>query len=135
MNIKTRISKLKSSAKARNIKLKLMDYEYENLLKLGCHYCGKNVLEENGTCLDRVDSNSGYVLHNVVPCCKICNRAKSDMDFVNFIDWVKKAYLFQQNIIETLSKLDNREYNYKKEKDLHKQSKNDTSYLIKKINH
>ena len=86
MNIKTRISKLKSSAKSRGLAVNLMDYEYESLLSLGCHYCGKDVLEENGYCLDRIDSNKGYYLHNVVGCCKICNRAKSDMEFSQFVN-------------------------------------------------
>lgn len=70
------------------------------LSKLPCYYCGlensnfikdrikKNdlVIKFNG--LDRIDSNDGYYLSNVVSCCKYCNCAKNTMtqdEFKNFI--------------------------------------------------
>ncbi len=40
--------------------------------------------------LDRVDSSKGYVLGNVVACCKDCNRAKSDMTTEKFMTWLDK---------------------------------------------
>lgn len=130
MSIKRKIRNLKYSAKSRGLEVRLMDYEYENLLNLGCHYCGKNILEENGYCLDRIDSDKGYTLYNSVGCCKICNRAKFNMSFDQFVDWIEKAYKFQQNIMEMLKK-DNTDYNYKEEKDLHKLTKTDESFIIK----
>lgn len=40
-----------------------------------CYYCG-HPLNETGIGLDRLDSDRGYVLDNVVPCCGTCNMAK-----------------------------------------------------------
>lgn len=128
-SLKSRINQLRNSAKTRNIEVRLMDYEYNNLLNIGCHYCGKELLTENGYCLDRVDSNKGYTLYNVVGCCKICNRAKSDMHFLDYINWIEKSYKFQQSVIERL-KNEERIYSYKEEKELHKLTKNDTSFFI-----
>jgi len=122
-SIKSKISSLKSSAKKRGYTVRLMEYEYESLLNVGCHYCGKEVLSENGYCLDRVDSSKGYTLHNVVACCKICNFAKGSMKFDEFISWVERAYKHQKKMIEFVRE-NYQEYNYKTEKDLHKKSIN-----------
>lgn len=42
--------------------------------------------------LDRIDSDEGYSLDNVVPCCKYCNRAKSDMSFDDFKLHIEEIY-------------------------------------------
>lgn len=88
-----------------------------NLSKSKCYYCGleyskiiedrncesnkkskisDTVLKING--IDRVDSGKGYIINNVVPCCKYCNMAKGEMSREDFLKWVKKVYEF--NIIE-----------------------------------
>jgi hypothetical protein len=78
--------------------------EFKNLTKQNCEYCGaepNNILKGttwgyngdyiyNG--LDRVDSNKGYTLDNVVPCCKYCNFAKSDMTKEDFLSHMFKIY-------------------------------------------
>lgn len=78
--------------------------ELLQLLKSDCHYCGQepsNVLEYkqkyfsysfryNG--LDRVDSSKGYIRGNVVPCCKKCNLAKSDMSYQDFLNHIIRIY-------------------------------------------
>lgn len=130
-NLKQKIQKLKNSAKQRQISVRLMDYEYENLLNLGCHYCGKNLENENGYCLDRIDSSKGYTLHNVVGCCKECNMAKGSMSFEQFVSWIERAYLFQQAMINKLKQIENLDYSYKLEKELHKHNKKQDSFCIK----
>ena len=35
--------------------------------------------------IDRVDSKLGYLPHNVVSCCRLCNQAKSNLDPQEFI--------------------------------------------------
>lgn len=40
-----------------------------------CHYCD-GPLEKKGCGLDRKDNTLGYVIGNVVSCCKECNRLK-----------------------------------------------------------
>lgn len=125
MDIRKRISKLKSSAKARGLEVRIMNYEYENLLNQGCHYCGVNLDNMGGVCLDRIDSRRGYVLSNVVPCCKICNIAKNDMNVCDFFDWVRTAFLHQNEMIERVRTMQNtgiyNDYNYHDEKRFHKE--------------
>lgn len=61
-----------------------------------CFYCDSepsNMISQYGfkyNGLDRVDSSKGYSLSNVVTCCKICNRAKSDLSQKDFYDWIEK---------------------------------------------
>jgi hypothetical protein len=38
--------------------------------------------------IDRLDCAIGYQPNNVVSCCAICNRAKGDMPFEAFIEWI-----------------------------------------------
>ena len=41
-----------------------------------CHWCGYQIKTIG---LDRVNPSLGYTIRNVVACCAICNRAKSDL--------------------------------------------------------
>ncbi|MCK5354032.1 MAG: hypothetical protein KAJ63_02865 [Methyloprofundus sp.] len=63
-----------------------------------CFYCGStpNNLKKTKNSLssglkysgiDRVDSKQDYKYENVVPCCKVCNYAKSDMSLSEFKVW------------------------------------------------
>lgn len=72
--------------------------EVRALIFQDCHYCGGKptnkkqyygtILPHNG--LDRKDNNLGYTLDNVVPCCKKCNPAKSNMSSELFIELAHK---------------------------------------------
>lgn len=108
MNIRQRINQLRNSAKQRNLKLNLSEAVYENLLKMGCIFCGKDLMSESGYCLDRIDSNRGYVLTNVTPCCKYCNRAKSDRSMEEFFLWIEKVYTFTQQKMKEMSEIESR---------------------------
>lgn len=79
-----------------------LSYEdVERLIQQPCFYCGtinsnhkvtkncKEGYDHNG--IDRTDSSRGYFIDNVVPCCKICNRAKNNMDQREFIEWARKV--------------------------------------------
>ncbi len=48
-----------------------------------CHYCGDEI---NGVGIDRVDSNIGYQMENIVPCCYQCNITKMDYSYNEFIE-------------------------------------------------
>lgn len=54
-----------------------LTFDQWSTLVLGnpCHYCDGQ-LETKGCALDRKDNSIGYICHNVVPCCKECNRLK-----------------------------------------------------------
>lgn len=51
----------------------------------------KYAVELNG--VDRLDSNKGYEMDNVVPCCGMCNRMKNKFTYKEFIDKIKLIYL------------------------------------------
>lgn len=54
----------------------LSESEYSVLVCQSCHYCGF-ALTPTGIGLDRKDSERGYEIDNVVPCCRECNVAKN----------------------------------------------------------
>lgn len=102
------------------------------LCKKKCFYCGaepKNIAnirprsqrDNNDTLeyynsysflyngLDRINSSKKHDTDNVVPCCKICNRAKSDMSFYEFNQWITKIIdknKFNKKIISHRGNLD-----------------------------
>jgi hypothetical protein len=100
----------KKHAKDRGFTFDL-DYDYfKELTKGNCHYCGIEPVQVyqlknpktgkirsgvpvyyNG--IDRVDSSKGYTKENVVTCCKVCNRAKSNMSLEDFKNWIMKVHL------------------------------------------
>jgi hypothetical protein len=51
--------------------------DFKELRIKPCHYCG-NYIGDGGYGLDRKDSNLGYTLENIVPCCRECNITKMD---------------------------------------------------------
>ena len=99
----------KKHAKDRGFTFNL-DYDYfKELTKGNCFYCGIEPLQVyqlknpktgkirsgvpvlyNG--VDRVDSNKGYFKDNVVTCCKVCNRAKSNLPLEDFKNWIMQVY-------------------------------------------
>jgi len=48
--------------------------------------------------LDRLDSNLPHNVDNIVPCCSICNYAKSTMSLEEFREWIKRVHT---HLIET----------------------------------
>jgi hypothetical protein len=83
----TILSVYRSGAKARFILWDLTTEQFKSFWQLPCAYCGDNI-ETIG--LDRLNSQEGYRIDNVVPCCTRCNRMKSDMDCKEFIEHCRK---------------------------------------------
>ena len=104
------ILQYKRHAKDRNLAWDLSFEEVEMLIQQPCFYCGaigsnfkitkicKEGFHHNG--IDRVDSSKGYFSSNVVPCCKICNKAKSDMNQKDFIFWAKRVSEHTESMAE-----------------------------------
>ena len=88
----------KRHAVNRNLDFLLTEEQFFDLISKDCFYCNEpptnkhveweDVLIYNG--IDRVDNTTGYIVENCVPCCKFCNRAKMNMSYKDFIDWVVK---------------------------------------------
>lgn len=78
--------------------------DFISISKSKCHYCGlegsnfikdrikSNDLILNFNGIDRVDSNKGYFLENIVPCCKYCNSAKNTMSQIEFRNFICRLY-------------------------------------------
>ena len=90
----------KAGAKRRGYKWEINNESFEKIVKQPCFYCGTNYgsvkningynFQYNG--IDRIDSDKGYNLDNVVPCCRWCNQAKSTMSQSDFYNWVQKIH-------------------------------------------
>lgn len=93
-------TQIKANSRYRRLEFKLSKEEFKELIFSNCHYCNnkpsnickpKNYYEEmlyNG--IDRIDSSKGYIKGNIVCCCFICNRAKMDMSYNDFISYLKR---------------------------------------------
>jgi len=77
--------------------------EFRAITKSNCYYCGSppsglmnhstnGAYVYNG--IDRIDNEQGYLMHNVIPCCKVCNRAKREMPLSEFAKWVDNLTSF-----------------------------------------
>ena len=61
------------------------DYFNIAVSKPNCYYCDSTLKwsefrdrKQSGSNLDRKDSNKGYTIDNVVPCCRVCNITKNN---------------------------------------------------------
>jgi hypothetical protein len=76
---KIRFSTAKRNALKRSIEWLLTYEEFVSFIGLPCVYCENKLgtLVQSGIGLDRIDSDKGYCIGNVSPCCGICNMIKS----------------------------------------------------------
>lgn len=88
------------------IENKLTVEEFGDIISKNCHYCGeepevkmyisnnkhKKVPDLYANGIDRLDPSGHYELGNCVPCCKHCNRAKSDLTQKEFFSKIKRIY-------------------------------------------
>lgn len=94
----------KNGAKQRGYDFLLGRIEFEQLLSDNCHYCGikpSTVAEYNGHTfiyngIDRVNNDEGYISDNVVTCCITCNRAKHDLSYNTFVEWIERLSQWQK---------------------------------------
>jgi hypothetical protein len=91
----------KRHAESRGHKWCLTRVDVLSIISENCFYCGappSNIKKTKNSIgdglpysgIDRVDSSHDYVRGNIVPCCRICNYAKSAMDINQFRDWAIK---------------------------------------------
>ena len=98
---------VKVGAKTRNLSFNLSLEQFITVTNQPCHYCGNTacdkhtapskrgkefypIIYSNG--LDRVDSSVGYETSNIVPCCFMCNRLKSNFALSEFLKKIKEIY-------------------------------------------
>ena len=98
---RTEFNNYRNNAKGRNLEFSLTIEDVKKILELPCHYCGtepqvrgRHNVPMNG--IDRVDNSVGYVLTNIVPCCKMCNMMKKGHSEKDFLHHIKKIYHFNK---------------------------------------
>jgi DNA-binding CsgD family transcriptional regulator len=95
-----------SGAKSRGLEWELNIAQIKYLVHRQCFYCrtdssnnlrGRNHQGRSNyraelayMGIDRVDSAKGYSPGNVLPACKMCNRAKSNASLPDFVAWLKR---------------------------------------------
>lgn len=84
----------KKNARKRNIVFNISKEKFYEISSKPCYYCGE-LREYNG--IDRIDSNIGYEDNNIVPCCEICNKMKSNYDLVFWLNHINKITTYTRN--------------------------------------
>ena len=89
----------KKSVSAKKLGFSLSKDEFIKITSEICFYCKTEPKQKvnrrfsNGTYIyngiDRKDNSKGYTPKNAIPCCFICNRAKSEMSYKDFIKWIQ----------------------------------------------
>ena len=93
----------KNGAKNRGYHFELSMDDFRKLTKQNCYYCGdipslvysikaNNTKEYVYNGVDRVDNTKGYIKGNVVPCCGMCNKLKSDFNLSGFLSKIERIY-------------------------------------------
>lgn len=88
------------NARTRDLSWDLSLADFKRLASLTCFYCGAapsmtmKGSPGSGDCiyngLDRIDNTLGYSLANVITACKICNHAKRDLSYDDFLAWIAR---------------------------------------------
>ena len=89
LKIGDKFDSYKYRADSRKIKFTLTFQQFDKIVKKDCHYC-KTTVVDKPMGIDRVDNKKGYILSNSVSCCWTCNRAKSDMSYKDFMEYLKR---------------------------------------------
>ena len=92
VNFRALYRQYRKSAKSRKLPFELTPERFRELTKADCYICGappagsyrhdkspayRTPYTYQG--IDRCENDRGYVDDNVIPCCKVCNRAKSNL--------------------------------------------------------
>ena len=98
----------KRNAKRRGLTFSLTNQEIREIFALNCFYCGTKPSNGNAprkyygdflyNGIDRINNSLGYVLNNVVPCCKRCNYMKNNLTHEDFLIHIKKIYTYGTSI-------------------------------------
>ena len=83
-----RLNSYLGSAKDRELVWSLTKDQFMSFWQKPCNYCGDPILTIG---LDRIDSDLGYTMDNVCPCCTPCNMAKMNMTVEQYVAHCKKV--------------------------------------------
>lgn len=96
----------RAGARTRGYDFNLTEEEFRELAENLCHYCGAEKTNKASTFkstgfyhyngIDRKDNTKGYSVENCVPCCYVCNRAKNNMPYNDFVAWLNNLLEFNK---------------------------------------
>ena len=97
----------KRTAIRRGYVFELTKEQFKEIVVQPCIYCGDSLTNNHCktanrgnfeyTGIDRYDNSKGYIIGNCVPCCKVCNRLKTNMSLDDFESKISKI-LERKNI-------------------------------------
>lgn len=82
----SRFRTYKDSAKLRGFTWDMTFEEFMTFWQKPCMWCAGKI---DTIGLDRIDPDQPYTVKNVEPCCKHCNRMKSDLTADEFLDHIE----------------------------------------------
>lgn len=94
----------------KNISFELTKEQFRSIIINNCFYCGQEpsmfhtsrsfngLFISNG--IDRIDSNIGYTINNSVPCCKLCNTMKNELNINDFYNHIKRIYSYVEKRLQ-----------------------------------
>jgi len=103
------VHRLKKQAQERNYAWNLSNENVKEITSNNCFYCGKEPRQVSGEYtnafngvylyngIDRVDNSRGYDVDNCVPCCSVCNHAKSNSSLDDFKVWINRVHFHWAN--------------------------------------
>ena len=96
-NIKIHYSNYIRCAGDKNLDFEISQEEFNKIVNEPCHYC--NIIQERGfNGIDRLDSNTGYVIDNCVSCCKTCNYMKCSLSADVFLKRIEHILTYNKKI-------------------------------------
>jgi hypothetical protein len=93
-SLEGRYSQYQTDAKKRHLIFILTLEEFQIIASQVCYYCGQFSKNQNYCGLDRIDSTQGYLLTNIVPCCRICNWMKAEMTQQEFQEHINRINIY-----------------------------------------
>ncbi len=109
------LNNYRKNARTRGIAFELSAEQFRSVSQKNCHYCGSSPANKHKPArpragadsfvysgLDRVDNTRGYLDGNVVPCCALCNSAKSALSVDEFLKWVSRVAKHSADAINLL---------------------------------
>lgn len=79
------LPKMRQNAIKRDLAFNITIEDIKKHWSKPCYYCNEKTIGW----LDRRDNSRGYEPDNVVPCCRICNKMKSDLSEKQFYNQIK----------------------------------------------
>lgn len=79
----------KGGAKSRDLPFEISLKDFMGFWQKPCTYCGSEI---DTIGLDRIDSEKGYVLDNIIPCCFLCNYMKTNLSKEKWLQHINKIF-------------------------------------------